>query len=716
MLRIRLGQRWKHEGAADPVDGFGLELDGVPLLRPASEEPLTQVMEQVFSATAALARGQRVVQVTLPESAQTLLLVRTGEELVLQILRLARPAGEVRRPVTVDVEAWQRAAVRIGRDWLTDLRSAPVPGPLRRRARELLARAEREIRAPAGAGTARSIRIEPRGFPGFRLEALDPGGLLDGARGKVPVPIGPLALPGTLGLRAGDAVRCELRGPVGLLALELLRQAEEAVRALEAGDARIRIVPAGVPPAWEVDLARATVTSPGWSLSWAGEQLVRALAAPALDLAGLLTALEPELVHNPHLVDLTARGRQVHAALRALLAEPGPESTTARPRRSRPAPPLQRGARVRRLGFVRRLRAAGLGGEGAARILALPRGFVVAAGTNASFVASDGTLGRRWAAPRGIAVGEGGEALLAEERRWLRAELATSRVRWFREHDGATLEGELLDTPGELVVTTEGEGVRAVSRLTGRELWRFLPQRSQRLHLGFQAGRVLVASELGILHGLDAAEGTVRFRLASALPFLGPPVPWGRSLVAAQGSADRGAILAADARSGAVRWVHDLTLVPLGPPLPRGTSVRALGIRDGSAVLVCLGARGAPRWERRLPPGPGPWTLTGDGAASLVTAGDGSAARIDARGHLEWRLGGQSSRSAASSVLVRGVLLVPGETVRAVDAHSGRVVAELADAEGVHALGATEALDVAVLDAAGDLSLWRLGASLGLVM
>ena len=72
--------------------------------------------------------------------------------------------------------------------------------------------------------------------------------------------------------------------------------------------------------------------------------------------------------------------------------------------------------------------------------------------------------------------------------------------------------------------------------------------------------------------------------------------------------------------------------------------------------------------------------------------------------------------SVASAVLQRQVLLVPGETVRALDVRSGRVVAEIPSPGGLHALAATEKLDVAVLDAAGDLTVWNLGASLGVVV
>ena len=715
MLRIRLGQRWKQEAVAEAVDGFGVELDGMALLPPASEEPLLVVMEHVLAATAALVRGQPVAQISLPESAQELLLVREGDELLLRVFRLARPAAEVRRPVRLDLLAWQHGVVRAGRAWLTDLRAASVPARVRQRARTLLTRAEREPVAPAAATPGWGLRLEPEGAPGFRLEAADPGGLLDGGHASHPLPLGPLALPGTLTLLAAGVPHGQLRGPSGVLALELLRQAEDTVHALESGERTLLLAPAGIPPAWEVDVALSQVKGPGWELSWPTEQLVRALVAPGLGLASLLSALDPKLVDNPHLVDFKVRGRSVLAALRGLVARPAAEPPAALPRAPRRAPPLHRRARVRRLGFVRRLQAAGLGGEGAALLLPFPEGFALVGRSQAVFIASDGKLGRRWTAGRGIAVAPGGEALLAEDARWFHALVDEAQARWIRDHEGVTLEGQLLASATELVATTEGEGVRAVARFTGRELWRFVPQRSQRLHLALHGRRVLVASESGAFHGLDAAEGTVRFRLTGDMPFLGPPVAWGRAVVAVLGAATRSAVLVADAQSGDVRWVRELPLPLLARPLPRAATVRLIGVQEGAPVLLSLGTRGATLWERRLPPGPAPWAMAADAEASLVVASDGSTTRVDAQGRIEWRLGGQAVRSVAPPVLRRGVLLVAGETVRAVDPRSGRVVAELEAAGGVHALAATGALDVAVLDAAGDLGVWKLGGSLGVV-
>jgi hypothetical protein len=718
MLRIRIGQHWKHEGAAEAVDGFGLELDGMALVPGASEEPLGLVMEHLLVATAALAAGQTLAQVSLPESSQELLLVRQKDSLALHVLRLGRPAGAVRPAVRLDAEAWRAAVVRAARSWIADLKDSAAPARLRQKARALLSRADRELPPFSTPLPGWGLRVEPRALLGFRFEAVDKDGLLDAGQRRMPVPAALLALEGRLTLVSSGAASFEVRGPASLLALELLRQAEEVVRALEAGEASMRFSPAGAPTVWQLDFQRGAVVTPAWTLPWPAEALAEALAAPALGVATLLSALDTRLAENRYLLDFTTRGRAVLAALRALVARPSKEPRPAGRRTTRrtPAPPLQPGAQVRRLGFLRRGHAKGLAGEGQSELHALGPGFVLVAPTRTAAVSREGAVLQRWTAPRGMALGAGGEALLADEKRWQDVRLAETEARWFRDHDGATLLGPLLVTAEQLVLTTQPSGVRAVDRFTGRELWRFLPQRPQTLHLGLHSGRVLVAAESGTLHGLDVAEGSVRFRLTAPLPYLGPPLPWGRSAVAALGRGERMAILVLDPHQGVLRWLRELPLACVAPPLARGARLRVLGQRDGAAVLLCLGPKGATVWERPLPLGPGPWALKADADASLVTAADGSAVRVDAQGRFDWHLEGQgAARATASAVLRRQVLLVPGASVRTLDVRSGRVVADIPSPGGLHGLAATEKLDVAVLDGAGDLTVWNLGASLGVV-
>ena len=447
MLRIRIGQHWKHEGATDALDGFGLELDGLALVPGASEEPLGLVMEQLLSATAALAAGQGMAQVSLPESGQELLLVRQGEQLQLNVLRLGRPAGAVRGPVTLEVTAWRRAVVRAARGWIEDLRTIAAPARVRARARALLARADRESPASATVAPGWGLRVEPRTAPGFRLIAADADGLLDAAQRRTPVPVALLALPGRLELVSAERAAWQAHGMVGLLSLELLRQAEEVVHALESGEHALHLSPAGAAPAWQLELQSGTAGAPGWTLAWPAAALAEAMVAPALGLAALLIGLDGRRAANGYLHDFTTRGRAVLAAVRALVARPAeePRRPPRRPRHKPPAPELQRGARVRRLAFLQRGQARGLAGEGAAELRALGPGFALIARTWAVQVTGGGEVVQRWAAREGLVVGPAGEAVLATGTRWLRIYLGEPEARWVRDHDGATLDGAMGD-------------------------------------------------------------------------------------------------------------------------------------------------------------------------------------------------------------------------------------------------------------------------------
>src|ERR671937_1098983 len=143
MIRFRIGQSWKRERAARPVDAFGLELDGVDLLAGASEEPLDRVVLELLSALEALVAGSEpFAEVALPEAHLELVLRRQESELHLEVVSLARPARRLRGPVALDLEEMVAAAVRCAGGLLRDVReAAPALEPKLRRA--LSARARR---------------------------------------------------------------------------------------------------------------------------------------------------------------------------------------------------------------------------------------------------------------------------------------------------------------------------------------------------------------------------------------------------------------------------------------------------------------------------------------------------------------------------------------------------------------------------------------------
>jgi len=104
------------------------------------------------------------------------------------------------------------------------------------------------------------------------------------------------------------------------------------------------------------------------------------------------------------------------------------------------------------------------------------------------------------------------------------------------------------------------------------------------------------------------------------------------------------------------------------------------------------------------------------GVDVILTGSSGSAVRVRRNGRVAWRLGGAASTvTTVGPVLERGVLLVPGESLRAVDPRTGRVLAELPGGRGIRALAVGPGLEVARLDEAGDLTLHRLASHFAVV-
>ncbi|MFP2934278.1 hypothetical protein ACLESO_56000, partial [Pyxidicoccus sp. 3LG] len=119
MTRIRIGQRWKREPAASPLDSIALELDGVDLLSGAVEESLAEVVPSLVRSVAAIYGGrQRLAQVSLPEAHLELVLRRVGPEVELLVASLARPARLLRPPVRVEVEELAEAVREGGERFL----------------------------------------------------------------------------------------------------------------------------------------------------------------------------------------------------------------------------------------------------------------------------------------------------------------------------------------------------------------------------------------------------------------------------------------------------------------------------------------------------------------------------------------------------------------------------------------------------------------------
>jgi hypothetical protein len=278
------------------------------------------------------------------------------------------------------------------------------------------------------------------------------------------------------------------------------------------------------------------------------------------------------------------------------------------------------------------------------------------------------------------------------------------------------LDGRLLVAGHTLLVGVEHRGVRSLDALTGHERWVFMPPRARRVHVTVVGQTALIAVESGVLTGLDLLSGLAQFRLASPLPFAGPVVPWGRLALALVGQGARSALVAFDALAGEVRWWTELPVEPTIPPVAAGARAWVAGLQGGRPGLVSIDARGAVAWIRPVPVDPRPAGLLSAGPEVVVTGTTGAAARVRRDGRPAWRLGAAGKTGLeVPPALHRGVLLVPGHPLRAVDVRTGRVLAELPSGKGLRALGVGPRLEVATLDEAGDLAVHRLATHFAVV-
>jgi len=187
-------------------------------------------------------------------------------------------------------------------------------------------------------------------------------------------------------------------------------------------------------------------------------------------------------------------------------------------------------------------------------------------------------------------------------------------------------------------------------------------------------------------------------------------VPWGRRFVAMLGQGTHCALLLSDAHSGEALWTYEMSLALPSTPLPGGKRLYVAGELEGEGVIVCLDQGGQTRWQRALHLGPGPYALAKLPGGVLVTSALGAATRMTEEGEVEWRVGaaGEQLSKALPPIISRGVLMVPGERVRAVDPDTGHVLAEVRAGAGLTALQADAQLNLYFLDELGTLSAYKL--------
>jgi len=719
MIRFRIGHRWKREPAEPPHDSVSLELDGVNLLPGAVEEPLVEAVPALVEAVAGLlAGGRRLAQVSLTEAHLELVLRRSGTDIELQVASLSRPARLLRPPLRLDADELAEAARVCGQGFLEDIRKV-APRRLPAAVEQGLERALRHLEEPVHFPEELrpepfTRRVAPPPLPGFGFALDDADDVLRrAAREKGPA-LASLLCPGEVWLALPDKpVAWRAPGPPFLTALELARQAADLARAVELGEPRYSLEPAGVRPELTLDLKAGEARLGGASFPLTGEALVEAMFHLGQALAVAMSERERALAGNPYLVELTERCREGLSHLRGAVQPP--EESGMAMARTVPSPaasrPLKVPGRLRRLRFDDLWEQRKLADADQGRLMLGRQGPVYSSPQMAcAFERKSGKQIWRRAATHGVAASTDGFSLAASAVRVCGFHGKGAGARWLHDHDGLRIGPMLLRQDGLLLTLSDDRIALAYNEVTGREMWRLTPPRTRRSHLGVHAHRALLATDSGYLYGLDLADGQVRFRVSASLPFLGPPVPWGRRFVATLGQGSHFALLLSDAHTGEAAWTYEMSLALPSAPLPSGKRVYVAGELEGEGVLLCLDANGQTRWQRSLHLGPGPFALARLPGGVLVTSALGAATRMSDEGEVDWRVGaaGEQLTKALQPIISRGVVLVPGERVRAVDPDSGNVLAEVRAGAGLMALQADAQLNLYFLDELGTISAYQL--------
>ncbi len=686
MIRFRVGQSWKREpeGPLGPQDAFAFEIDGVNLLPGATDEPLLRVVSSLVEAVAELVvNGERGGQLSLDDvSLEVCFWRRPGLEVEVTIFSLEQPPRRTQPTVVVELPALVEAAITCARGFL------------------------RELGDGGKASTSSEVEALEQRTAALTRTVVEEWSARQPEPWQITNHSGPLGY--ALLDADGRTANLTRRARCGLTAVLLDGE-------VTLGDS-IRVE--GFPFLTMMGLARAAAEG---RAQLGGQGVERQLVFQAgLDLCLALRTRSPGLASNPWLEALQVRCTE---GLRGL-QQPVPDTSMASlsPRRVVASAPIGQGD-VRRVALSPQwTRPVALGEDGGG--LVLGRSTIVVASPHAAHAFTfRGTSAFRRLSPKGVAT-SATHTLCATAERVLLFERDAASAAWLRDHDGATLGPGLELVDGVLVTSIARRGVAGFDPMTGRELWRFEPPRTQRSYLTFAGPRVLVATDGGALHGLDAANGQVRFTVRSSIPFAGPVLRVGRRAVAVLKRTDVAAVYVCEALAsgtrtpaGTISWTKELTISSVGAPVATSGRIFLTGHRDGKAMVVALSLKGQHVWERPTPLDPHSQRAVAYEGGVVVTDARGHAVRLLPDGQTAWVLGstGDQLSKPIAPVIRRRVLVVPGPTLRLIDPRSGRVLSQLETGPHVVDVAVDPKLTIFVLREPGVLESWRPAAVLALV-
>jgi outer membrane protein assembly factor BamB len=711
MVRIRLGSTWKQDpdlraalalggraaaqAAKGAIDALALEIDGVDVVAGRAEGALLTSVEDLGTAVLRLLAGTPRTEVHFSEGGVDLLLARRGGSALLTVVSLARPARVLVKGVEVDLAELASAVRSAALQMATDLETLERgKGFLASRSPRLLAdrlgtaRTKPSAAPPVPEGTAAPRLASSEGAPTCAVEIVDEAGLVGSYRGPGP-DLGSLISGGRVTLRSKEGRELvSVSGPPFLLLRDLAAFAELLARAQASGEPTAAVVLAlpgrNATVNLEADLAAGTLRCDGSPpRSCPALPLARAILEATVDYCGIIVARNAWQAENAWLAELKQRSAERLAHVKELLAGDvvALEGPPVRRKRSPALPrtPLGPG-RIRRLLFRRVFEVevgapAGFG-------LAVSGERLVLAGAN-QVLGLDARRGvERWRHGGALRAALCGEALLLVQGSHLAlVEIEGGGLRWVRELDGLPeVPREMVKLAGGLALVVGFGSAAALDLATGRTVWSFAPPAARELRASAIGRLAVVGSDAGFIYGVEALSGRTAWRLRLPGRLVADPGAVGQDCLALCATEFGGSLIALDPSTGRRRLEVPLDVAPRAGPVPFAGLWAVAGSVAGDPVVVAIDRAGHLAFEAAPPFGTEPVALTGVGTGLLVKTSRGACVALDRTGLTLWARPARALHpppANAPALVARGVALVAGEHLEALDLKTGELVGEV---------------------------------------
>ena len=224
--------------------------------------------------------------------------------------------------------------------------------------------------------------------------------------------------------------------------------------------------------------------------------------------------------------------------------------------------------------------------------------------------------------------------------------------------------------------------VYAVSAVDGRPAWRCATFHGAVTGCVVAGPLAWLAAEDGFVHALRTRDGRTRYRTPIEGEPAGPPALVAGGLIVALHHEDRlaSSVACIDPPGGERRWTTTFDGQLAAPPTHDGRHIYVVVYDGEAAELRAIDPiLGEVRWRQALGEAGDPPTVSASGDAVYLKHTDGRVTALDPRtGAARWRsTPDDPDRALSTNAPVhacRGLLLVPGTRLRALDPADGRVI------------------------------------------